>query len=844
MFLAKGNLSPLVNVRVYILSILLFLSFKSDLLSQGLTGIVYNSENESIPYVNIYIRELESGTTSDESGYYYYQMIPGNYTVVYSAIGYETISKDVKMGDVDQTLDIYMDRSKEQLEEVMIKASRRDPAFQIIQNVIDNKKSIQRQLYSFTSTVYVKAYEDKLDSKVKLSSTETEMTEESISLSLSKPEEAAEDSIQDINLLEVEMTLHYQYPDLYKEERTALNEYGDQSGLFLPVFGETNFNIYDNSISLKGISDVPLISPLSSTAILSYKYKLESTEVVNERLVYKIKVIPRKKGNATCSGHIYVNDSTWNVSSYNLDIYKGALKFHDAFNIKFDYTELENNAWLPLRREFTYKTKYGRFKSNSGQTLILFSNFEKDVEFPDKFFGNELAITTREAYEKDSTFWNQARPEPLSPEQMESIEYSDSVAAYLDSPEYKDSIQHSVNRIELLDLVWDGLTFQNWRRKERMFVSHLPALWSYNVIGGFRIGPFLSYGRRYESGRSINLNTALNVGINRRDVNGRVRVYYTYDPYHLGTVRGALGRDFRPILSNDAILNQINPNNWVQVDFYELRHRRELFNGFYLGLGFKHNVVRAVADEFALTPLDSFFLDINAYEITEPLLFDDYGAFSTTINIDYTPGQRYMSEPDRKVVLGSKWPTFGLAYRKGWNSLLKSISDYDYLEMSMRQNLIFGPLGNSKYDLRAGSFLKADEIPFMDIRRFPRSNPYIFVSPLKTFQLLDTALATENLFIELHHIHHFNGALVNNIPLVKKLGIGAVLGGGFLWAQDADFNHSELFAGLERTFKLGPRRRLRLGVYGLTAKSSEKQIDGKFKFSIDIIDTWKKDWSF
>lgn len=203
-----------------------------------------------------------------------------------------------------------------------------------------------------------------------------------------------------------------------------------------------------------------------------------------------------------------------------------------------------------------------------------------------------------------------------------------------------------------------------------------------------------------------------------------------------------------------------------------------------------------------------------------------------------------MSEPNRKIVLGSKWPTFTLRYKKGWKNVIGSITDYDYLGVAIRQNIIFGPLGNSKYNIKTGKFLNTKELPFIDVKRFRRSDPWLYHSPLNAFQLLDTTLATENLFLEFHHIHHFNGALINNIPLVKKLGIGAVVGGGFLWAQDADFNHSELFAGLERTFKLGPRRRLRLGVYGLTAKSTEKQLDSKVKFSIDVIDTWKKDWSF
>jgi len=80
--------------------------------------------------------------------------------------------------------------------------------------------------------------------------------------------------------------------------------------------------------------------------------------------------------------------------------------------------------------------------------------------------------------------------------------------------------------------------------------------------------------------------------------------------------------------------------------------------------------------------------------------------------------------------------------------------------------------------------------------------------------------------------------------LVKQLGIRLVAGGGFLWVQQNKYRHQELFAGLERVFKLGPRRRMRLGVYGVGGNSNQTPVNKGIKFSLDIIDTWKKDWTY
>jgi len=130
------------------------------------------------------------------------------------------------------------------------------------------------------------------------------------------------------------------------------------------------------------------------------------------------------------------------------------------------------------------------------------------------------------------------------------------------------------------------------------------------------------------------------------------------------------------------------------------------------------------------------------------------------------------------------------------------------------------------------------------MKRIRKSDPLLYSEPLNSFQFLDTSLVTTNWFFESHYLHHFNGALVNNIPLIKKLKLRAVAGASFMWVKDANYRHEELLGGIERVFKIGPRRRLKLGVYGVLATSNQTAPNGGIKFAIDIIDTWQQDSSF
>lgn len=64
-----------------------------------ISGVVLdNDSNNALPYVNIYIPELETGTTTNESGEFYLKNIPlGSYRIVYSFMGYETKSEIIKI---------------------------------------------------------------------------------------------------------------------------------------------------------------------------------------------------------------------------------------------------------------------------------------------------------------------------------------------------------------------------------------------------------------------------------------------------------------------------------------------------------------------------------------------------------------------------------------------------------------------------------------------------------------------------------------------------------------------------------------------------------------------------
>ena len=828
--------------QIYWIIILIFLGF-SNLNGQSISGRVTNEKNEAIPYANIYIKTLERGTTTDGNGYYFLTVQPGEYEIIYSSVGYQTKIVLVKLENKEVVQNILLPSDQVKLEEVVIKASKRNPAYEIIRKVMDNRDRYLKDAAPYQCELYIKATET-IEKKVQ--EPPKKQKEEIVSLEGAPidPFEAAQqklnDTLANLNLVEIRSTLSVSPPNKFKEERTGYQTYGSLDGLFLPQFNEEDFNFYRNLISFKGISETPIISPFSKTGILAYKYKIEAATEEHGILVYKIKVSPRKKGNSTCSGYVYINEGIWNINRLELSIEKGGLKIYDSFQISQTYQPSEDSTWSIYRQQFKYEEKKNRNETFKGETTIFYLNVQKEVSFPDKFFGNEVASITKEAYERDSTYWNTSRPEKLTQTETKMVQYRDSIEAILTSDTYLDSIDAAFNKVKFGEIVWHGVGFRNHHKKKRVYIAPLPGLFEFELVGGFRVAlPYFSYFKRWENSQYVYADASVSMGLVNKDVNGNVYLQYRYDPFHEGrfTFRG--GRAFHSINSNDAYLNQLRTSNFILNDRIEISHRRELFNGFFTFAAF------SFSDRQSIDHLDSkTFLNDFIDDDSEPIQFEDYQAFITNFRLSYTPGQRYMSEPTRKVILGSNFPTFSLAYRKGWDGPLSSDIDFDYIEAGINQDIILGVLGQSKYSATAGRFINTKGLRYVDFRWFRQSDPYLYSDPLSTFQLLDTSLIANNWFLELHHIHHFNGALVNNIPLVKLLRITAVAGGGFLWVKEDNYRHEEIFGGVERIFKIGPRRRLRVGLFGVIANSNKTGFNSGFKVSFDIIDTWKRDWSY
>jgi|FLOH01.1.fsa_nt_gi TonB-dependent receptor len=110
----------------FTLTLILSFIFSFSFAQKGeLSGIVKDAEfNDVLPFANIIVKDLNSGTTSDFDGIYTITLNPGTYTIVFKFLGYTTTEVTgiiIKADDVTN-LDISLQPASANLEEIVISA--------------------------------------------------------------------------------------------------------------------------------------------------------------------------------------------------------------------------------------------------------------------------------------------------------------------------------------------------------------------------------------------------------------------------------------------------------------------------------------------------------------------------------------------------------------------------------------------------------------------------------------------------------------------------------------------------------------------------------------------------
>lgn len=795
-------------------STLLFLFFNLSLFAQ-IEGKVTDTSDQPLPYVNIYLENSYKGTTSNEDGKYSLEISEkGNYTVVFQFLGFSTVKKAITVSSLPYTLDIVLEESTVSLDEVVITTTE-DPAYRIIRATIEKRKENLEKIFEYKADFYSRGI----------------WRVDSIPKRILGQEVGDFDGALDstrtgiIYLSETISHIAYKKPDHFKETIIASKVSGNDNGFSFNSAQDANFSFYENTVDL----NTQIVSPIASNALSYYKYKLEGVFYEGNKLINKIKVMPKRANDRIWEGTIYIVEDDWQF--YGLDLKTTGTAIQVPFvkelifkqNFTYDGTE---NAWIKISQTIDFSFGFLGFNGD-GRFIAVYSNYNFKPNFDKKAFSNEVLYFEPEANKKDSLFWEVKRPVQLTEEEINDYTRKDSIQELRKSKRYLDSIDSKNNRFKLLSL-FTGYSYKNsFKKWEVSYNAPLPGI-HFNTVQGWNGNAGLTFFTWKDDNRTqwFYANVTANYGVAEDRLRWKGNVTKKFNSVNRLQLSVFGGSEVRQFNGNDPISPFINSvstlffeRNYMKV--YELNYAgvawyQELFNGVRTNLSVSYQNRNPL---FNNTHQVFFPQENIQYSSNHPLApqdfsnaaFKEHNLIKTNMEATISFAQKYMTYPDGKFNYGdSKYPLLTLALESAVGASEKSYN-FTQLKARVHQELNLGNIGELNYNIKGGTFFNANNISFIDYQHFNGNQTRIGTTSSYTqvFNLLPYySLSTNTSYLEMHAEHNFKGWVLNKIPGINQLGFNLVIGGHYLSTKD-NSPYSEVSLGLDN-IGWGKYRLLRL----------------------------------
>lgn len=775
------------------------------------SGKVQDVNGNAMPFVNVYVDGTTNGTTTNFEGEFALDLKEDDLAeLVFQSMGFQKHHERINMRTRTNNMTVVMQAEDQQLKQVTVTANAKDPAFAVMKQAIAKRKYHLNLVNSFTGDIYMKGTTrlNEIPDPEKLPKFLREGLPDSSDLGL-------------LYLSESVARFHRKKPDNFKEEMLASKVAGYSTGVSWNRTSDVLFNFYENAIEFSDVSERNFVSPVSSTAMLFYKYKLLGTFYENDKLINKIEVIPRRKTDPIFHGVIYIVEDSWNIYGLDLFLTKDAqIDFADTIRVGQSFVQFNDSVWMPLSLKINYEYKIFGFDVTYN-AVGLFSNYLINRSFPKKFFRNEVFRIEEGANKKDSLFWEQSRPVVLTEEERNNYHKSDSMEVVQKSDVYLDSIDAKSNKITLGNILISG--YQHYKRKDSLSYSINPliSMIQYNTVEGvaFELRPSI---RSWKNMKSTWLQSNLRYSQARDKFSGRASIFRRLDNKKFESIR-AEGGHYISQFNNErepisplvnSIYTLLTEQNFMKIyekTYGEIEYRKEVVNGFFVAaeLAYASRSRLGNNSDFTIRDIDDReFTPNNPVELST----DPSRALIAEVNVAYRHKQRYEMYPNFKRIITPKYPTIYASYKKGVSTGFSDV-DFDFVRVGLGDEVSLGLFGESRYEVTAGTFINTNELAFYDYQHFTGNQTmamlfrsswslYGFGGQMRTFHTLEYYdKSTTSGFVEGHYEHHFNGFVLNKFPLLRKLRWQVVGGVNVLYTEDGN-DFTELFVGIENIFKI------------------------------------------
>jgi hypothetical protein len=765
------------------------------------SGVVRTENKTPLPGATIILQNTTQGTISGPDGRYKLFLPAGKHTLQAKYIGYKTQIQNIEVKEEKGALkvDFILPEETLQLEQVVVTADKRDPAYTIIEKAIAKKKYFKSLIKASSCKAYTKT-------SIILHKLPDYLTKDT----------SAKDSSRILYFSENLSRVAFQAPNSIKEEIYASRVSGNKNAysLFSSLF--LRFNLYDEFIEIEGLTPRGFISPLADNALFYYRYKLLGSAVDNGKTLYKIEVTPRRPNDPVFKGILWIVDESYAVRGFDLNVSKERqLQSLDSLYIRQTYMPVGPELWLPMSVRFEFLGNILGIVFG-GYSASVLSEYDLAPNFSPSYFNKEVLRVLPEATRQDSGFWQKSRPIALDSLEFADMQKKDSLEKLRENPKYLDSLSRKRNQITPLKL-FTGYSYYNYRSKNSFRIGPILDALGFNTMEGWLVQLDFAASFQLPNQKRLVVAPTLRYGFannkfsyklaGRYNLGGRSR-----GPYQ--AINGYIELKGGDFIQPFGAIEQIEPSLNTYYSLFDERNYLKLYQKKFVTLESQSEIINGLNAKITLnyeyrTSLPNATSQVwfpkPDREYTPNIDIPPHQVWVTELNFLYQPANRYITTPDGKFNLGSNWPLFSLLYRKGWNPGRGNIaySSFDFIELGARYKLSLKMLGKTQLSLNAGRFWNNDEMQFPDYYHF-KGNQTVLRPPdlLEQFSLLNYySNSTAREFLQGHIEHNFGGFLFNKIPGVRKLKLQEIIGAHYAHSAEHG-DYAEISAGLDNLFRI------------------------------------------
>lgn len=764
-------------MRLILFSFLLFSSILSFGQKTHVEGIVTDGETgKPLEYVKVQFKDTKIGTYTDSSGYYVLDTYYATDSLVFKSMEHATVTVAVQK-DISQEINMALQVIQTEVEAVYIKPPDELMSTKLHKRMVANKPiNNKEKLGSYEYEVYNKVQLDVNNIGDKFTDRDIVQRMDLVMDYL----DSAENGKNYLPVILSESVSDFYFrnnPKKKKEVVKATRISGVENLQMNQFLGDMylDVNVYDNYLNL---FNKQFISPAADGARRFYEFILTDSALIDNNWCYQLTFSPKREGDMTFQGEIWIHDTTYGIKQVSLDISPWSnINYVQALHIEHEFNQVAPEVWMLTSEKMIADLKVTK-KSNIygffGRRHSTRKDFVINQASPDDFYKSSSTVEIQEGAENRSDeYWASVRHEDLSAQEQGIDNMIDSLNDLRFFKTLKNVIYLATTGYYPMGKIELGSAFSliTYNPVENLRTA-IAIRTSNNFSRRIEFGGRLAYGfgdERFKYGGSIRYN----ITPKKR---GMLTTFYSYDIEQIGQSpnAAAIGSTFGTLLRTGPL------DKLTVVQRAGINLEKDVKKDVILYGGFEWK-------EFVPLGLANYIRPNEAKGIDDTISKIQSSEF--IFRYRWAKDEEFISGSFDRSSVRSKYPIISIQGIFGVKGLLGSNYDYQKLDLVVEHNARAGYLGRLRYGLNVGYIFGTAAYPFLKVHEGNQS----YWLQLNTFNKMNFFEFISDKYVTALLEHHWDGFFFNRIPLFKKLQWRLVTTGRMAYGQISDRHTKEMY---------------------------------------------------